>query len=194
VCTYTPMTTSASAPPGRMPAQSRAESRVRGKRLRVEVLLAGTTVPEPLPVHDLVEADLWSQLPVDLEALLALLPHADLYLQDEMRVAFHPTLTRVWCRKGRRGQRLVEAPGDNRHPSMALAWSTGVMVGLMAGSHIRCVLRASACCRGTFKGAGTSCSCDYRQSQDPHLGWLTARASPAHRVPGPGISGVYACL
>jgi len=62
----------------------------------------------------LVEADLWSQLPVDLEALLALLPHADLYLQDEMQVAFHPTLTRVWCRKGRRGQRLVEAPGDNR--------------------------------------------------------------------------------
>jgi len=65
-------------------------------------------------VHDLVEADLWSQLPVDLPALLALLPGADLYLQDEMQVAFHPTLTRVWCRKGRRGQRLVEAPGDNR--------------------------------------------------------------------------------
>jgi DDE superfamily endonuclease len=65
-------------------------------------------------MHDLVEADLWSQLPVDLPALLALLPQADLYLQDEMQVAFHPTLTRVWCRKGRRGQRLVEAPGDNR--------------------------------------------------------------------------------
>ena len=98
-------------------AQSRAESRLRGKRLRVEVLLAGThvpAVPEPLPVHDLVEADLWSQLPVDLPALLTLLPDADLYLQDEMQVAFHPTLTRVWCRKGRRGQRLVEAPGDNR--------------------------------------------------------------------------------
>jgi len=31
-----------------------------------------------------------------------------------MQVAFHPTLTRVWSRKGRRGQRLVEAPGDNR--------------------------------------------------------------------------------
>jgi DDE superfamily endonuclease len=31
-----------------------------------------------------------------------------------MQVAFHPTLTRVWCRKGRRGQRLVEAPGENR--------------------------------------------------------------------------------
>ena len=60
-------------------AQSRAASRLRGKRLRVEVLLAGTTVPEPLPVHDLVEADLWSQLPADLEALLALLPHADHY-------------------------------------------------------------------------------------------------------------------
>jgi hypothetical protein len=87
------------------------------------VLLAGTTGPEPLPVHELVEADLWGQLPVDLPTLLALLPRADLSLQDEMQVAFHPTPTRVWCRKGRRGQRLVEAPGDNRHPSTALAWS-----------------------------------------------------------------------
>jgi hypothetical protein len=43
-----------------------------------------------------------------------LLPQADLYLQDEVQFAFHPTLTRVWCRKGRRGQRLVESPGDNR--------------------------------------------------------------------------------
>ncbi|MFL5696840.1 MAG: transposase [Ktedonobacteraceae bacterium] len=46
--------------------------------------------------------------------MLALLAQADLYLQDEIQFAFHPTLTRVWCRKGRRGQRLVEAPGDNR--------------------------------------------------------------------------------
>ena len=48
--------------------KAEAESRLRGKRLRVEVLLAGTTAPEPLPVHDLVEADLWSQLPADLPA------------------------------------------------------------------------------------------------------------------------------
>src|SRR5205823_350356 len=32
----------------------------------------------------------------------------------EVEVALHPTLTRVWSRKGRRGQRLVEAPGTNR--------------------------------------------------------------------------------
>jgi hypothetical protein len=78
------------------------------------VLLAGATAPEPLPVKDLVEADLWDQLPADLLPLLTLMPHADLYLQDEVQFAFHPTLTRVWSRKGRRGQRLVEAPGDNR--------------------------------------------------------------------------------
>jgi hypothetical protein len=59
--------------------------------MRVEVLFAGGAAPEPLPVHDLVEADLWSQLPVDLPGLLTLLPQADLYLQDEMQVAFHPT-------------------------------------------------------------------------------------------------------
>ena len=62
----------------------------------------------------MVEADLWDQLPADLEITLTLLAHADLSLQDEMQVAFHPTLTRVWSRKGRPGQRLVEAPVDNR--------------------------------------------------------------------------------
>jgi hypothetical protein len=76
--------------------------------------LAGATAPELLPTHDLVEADLWDQLPADLPDLLAHLPQADLSLQDEVQFAFHPTLTRVWSRKGRRGQRLVEAPGDNR--------------------------------------------------------------------------------
>lgn len=78
------------------------------------MLLAGATAPDPLPVKDLVEADLWDQLPADLPALLPLMPQADLYLQDEVQFAFHPTLTRIWSRKGRRGQRLVEAPGDNR--------------------------------------------------------------------------------
>jgi hypothetical protein len=64
---------------------------------------------------------------------LKLLPRADLYLQDEVQFAFHPTLTRVWSVKGRRGQRLVEAPGDNRHPSMALGCSTGETAGLTGG-------------------------------------------------------------
>ena len=78
------------------------------------MLLAAATAPEPLPAHELVEADLWDQLPADLPDLLTRVPRADLSLQDEMQVAFHPTLTRVRCLKGRRGQRLVEAPGDNR--------------------------------------------------------------------------------
>ena len=45
----------------------------------MEVLLAGATAPEPLPVNDLVEADLWDQLPADMSDLLAFLPQADLY-------------------------------------------------------------------------------------------------------------------
>src|SRR5215218_5937229 len=43
----------------------------------------------------------------------ALLAGADLYLQDEVEVALHPTLTRVWSRRGHAGQRLVQAPGKN---------------------------------------------------------------------------------
>ena len=86
-----------------------------GKRLRVEALLAAAASPLPPPVADLVpDPTLADLLPADLPGLLARLPTADLYLQDEVEVALHPTLTRVWCRRGRRGQRLVEAPGTNK--------------------------------------------------------------------------------
>src|SRR4051794_25062474 len=89
-------------------------SRVGKKRLRVEALLAAAASPEPPPVADLMPDPLLSdEVPEDLPWLLRLLPRADLYLQDEVEVALHPTLTRVWCLKGRRGQRLVEAPGNN---------------------------------------------------------------------------------
>ncbi len=84
------------------------------KRVRVEALLAAAASPLPPPVGDQVpDPALLDLLPEDLPRLLALLPRADLYLQDEVEVALHPTLTRVWSRKGRRGQRLVEAPGTN---------------------------------------------------------------------------------
>ncbi len=75
--------------------------------------MAAAGLPAPPPVTDLVDADLLADMPADLADLLHALPGADLYLQDEVQVAFHPTLTRVWSRKGRRGQRLVEAPGAN---------------------------------------------------------------------------------
>jgi transposase len=80
----------------------------------VEALLAGALDPTPPPLHELVEPDLLAEVPADVASLLALLPRADLYLQDEVHFALHPTLTRVWSRKGRRGQRLVEAPGANQ--------------------------------------------------------------------------------
>jgi transposase len=76
--------------------------------------LAGAAAPEPLPAKDVVEADLWNQLPADQASLLSLVPQADLSLQDGIQFAWHPTLTRIWSRKGRRGQRLIQAPGENR--------------------------------------------------------------------------------
>ena len=70
-----------------------------------------------------------------MNKLLALLPQADLYLQDEVRIAFHPTLTRVWCRKGRRGQRLVQAPGKNEKQ-----WGFGLVLnGGLAGFGDACL-------------------------------------------------------
>jgi hypothetical protein len=79
----------------------------------VEVILAGAGTPTPPPIPHLVDADLLEDVPPDLATLLPLLPRANVYLQDEVQFAFHPPLTRVWCRKGRRGQRFVEAPGAN---------------------------------------------------------------------------------
>ena len=83
--------------------------------MRVEALGAAAASPLPPPACELVPgATLAGDLfPDDLPRLLGLLGHADLYLQDEAEVALHPTLTRVWPRAGRSGQRLVQAPGKN---------------------------------------------------------------------------------
>ena len=78
------------------------------------MLLAAAASPVPPPVDDLVpDLLLRAELPEDLPWLLRLLPRADVYLQDEVEIALHPTLTRVWSPKGRRRQRLVETPGTN---------------------------------------------------------------------------------
>src|SRR6266536_1393589 len=111
-------------PPGRVclqaapldpAAQGPKPTGVGKKRLRVEALLAAAASPLPPPAACLVpDATLADELfPEDLPRLLGLLGHADLYLQDEVEVALHPTLTRVWSRCGRHGQRLVQAPGKN---------------------------------------------------------------------------------
>ncbi len=83
--------------------------------MRVEALLAAAASPLPPPAGCLVpDATLADDLfPEDLPRLLGLLERADLYLQDEVEVALHPTLTRVWSHAGRSGQRLVQAPGKN---------------------------------------------------------------------------------
>jgi transposase len=85
------------------------------KRVRVEALLAAAASPVPPPAVDLVpDPTLADELfPEDLPRLLRLLEGADLYLHDEVEVALHPTLTRVWSRGGRAGQRRVQAPGTN---------------------------------------------------------------------------------
>src|SRR6266568_1415245 len=94
-------------------AQGAGPAGVGKKRVRVEALRAAAAAAVPPPAADLVpDATLADALmPEDLPRLLGLLGRADLYLQDEVEVALHPTLTRVWSRAGRSGQRLVQAPG-----------------------------------------------------------------------------------
>ena len=102
--------------------------------MRVEVLLSAASQPEPPPVTELVGPDLQACLPDDLSGLLALLPEADLYLQDEVEFALHPTLTRLWAPKGRRKQRFIEAPGNNEkaHGFGLVDWRDGWMHTLLA--------------------------------------------------------------
>ena len=98
------------------------------------MLLAAAGMPTPPPLTDLVDADLLAEVPSDLPTLLRRLPQADLYLQDEVQFAFHPTLTRVWCRKGRRGQRQVAAPGANEkvYGFGIVDWCDGWFDGFLA--------------------------------------------------------------
>jgi transposase len=94
----------------------------------VEVLYAAAAFPVPPPVADLAPDPLLADLLApDLPRLLDLLPHADVYLQDEVEIALHPTLTRVWCPQGRRGQRAVQTPGRNAkcHGFGAVDWRDG---------------------------------------------------------------------
>lgn len=99
------------------------------------MLLASAGTAAPPPLSDLVEPELLSQVPADLVELLVLLPRADIYLQHEVQFAFHPTLTRLWCRKGRRGQRLVVAPGVNAkaYGFGIVDWVDGWFDGQLAG-------------------------------------------------------------
>src|SRR5919198_245680 len=96
-------------------AQGAGPAGVGKKRVRVEALLGAAASPVPPPAACLVpDPTLAEELfPEDLPRLLGLLGRADLYLQDEVEVALHPTLTRVWSRAGRQGQRRVQAPGKN---------------------------------------------------------------------------------
>lgn len=102
----------------------------------MEALLKAAAAPEPLPIEQLVASDLLDQVEPDVGDLLALLPNADLYLQDEVQFDLHPTLTRIWSRKGRAGQRKVEAPGNNEkvHGFGLVDWRDGWFDGAIAPS------------------------------------------------------------
>jgi hypothetical protein len=83
--------------------------------------------PPPFLTAMLTPERLGRAWPEDRSALVAPLPHADRYLRDEVERALHPTLTRVWCRRGRGGQRRVQAPGtdDKRYGFGFLDWRSG---------------------------------------------------------------------
>lgn len=95
----------------------------------MEALYAAAAAPVPPPLADLVPDPLMlaDLVAADLPHLLELVPGADLYLQDEVEIALHPTLTRVWCPQGRRGQRAVQTPGTNqkRYGFGAVDWRDG---------------------------------------------------------------------
>jgi hypothetical protein len=47
--------------------------------------------PPPLPLNDLIGADLWSQRAFRFAGAFRAAPRANLYLQDQVQFVFHPT-------------------------------------------------------------------------------------------------------
>lgn len=91
----------------------------------MEALYAAAASAVPPPITDLLP-DLMAD---DLADLLDLLAQADVYLQDEVELALHPTLARVWCPEGRHGQRAAQTPGTNvkRYGFGAVDWRDGML-------------------------------------------------------------------
>jgi hypothetical protein len=102
------------------------------QRRRGEALLAAAALPAPPPPPPAAAAAAapgprLPRLPLDdpeFTRRLALLPQAEVSRHDAGPGAFPPTLTRVGCRAGRRGQRRVPAPGDP-----AKRWGFGLVDG-----------------------------------------------------------------
>ena len=120
----------------------------------------------------LVEADLRDDVPPDVEELRPRLPPAEVYLQDEGQCACHPPLTRVWCRKGRRGQRLVEAPGanDKVYGLGLVAWCDGWFDGRFAPGRpadVFCAPVRAAVARSRPQGRLASGIVDHLRTQTP---------------------------
>jgi hypothetical protein len=69
-------------------------------------------------------AEFLPELTADTAELLALVPRADLFVQDEAQTAPHPTLDRMWGRKGRGGRCRTEVSAWNRklHDFGPLDW------------------------------------------------------------------------
>jgi transposase len=121
------------------------------------VLLAGALEPTPPLLVDLVEPALLPEVPAEAASLVALLPAADLYLQDEVQFALHPTLTRLWCRRGRQGQRRVEAPGANQkvYGFGIVDWRDGWFGGRLAAgrtAEVFCAQVRAAVARSQARG------------------------------------------
>jgi hypothetical protein len=118
----------------------------------VEALLAAAASPVPPPLDDLVPDPLLrDELPEDLHWLPRLLPRADLYLQDEVEIALHPTLTRVWCPRAVADSAWSKRRGTTKS-STAPGWSTGatagsIGIGRTADALRRCVLSCAALSR-----------------------------------------------
>src|SRR5262249_34691254 len=104
--------------------------------------------------------------------LLSLLPRADLSLQDEVQLAFHPTLTRVWCWQGRRGPRLVAAPGanDKVYGCGLVDWCEGWLDGRLAPGRtadVCCAQVRAAVARSRAQGRMASVLVENRRTHTP---------------------------
>jgi len=97
---------------------------------------------------------------------------ADLYVQDEVQMALHPTLIRMWMKRGRGRQRKIPAPGTNqkRHVFGATDWKEGQILRRYSDHRDRatfCALVEDCIARSKGRGRQTILIVDWAKIHTP---------------------------
>ena len=137
------------------------------------------------------------QLPTDQASLLALLPRADLYLQDEIQFAFYPLSRVSGAAKDDVDNVWLRLPFDNRkiYGFGLVDWRDGWFDSKVAAgrtANVFCQQVRAAVARSQRRERVALVITDNRKRS--HSRWFPAGAQYACRVARATVSRLYSCL